>query len=100
MFGALVKPMVSPLLAHVQAVTFSVLGIWLLVTSLPRVAESLAEMVRFGEWGREGWVHVALAVLGLLLFVGGVGLSAFWYWIRHAGLNVPPESLEPRNRAG
>jgi hypothetical protein len=88
MFGAPLKPMAAALYAHVQAVTFSVLGIWLLVTSLSTLAESVRERIQLGEWGRESWSQITLAALGLLLFVGGVGLSAFWYWIRHAGLKA------------
>lgn len=91
MFGAPVKPMAQPLYAHVQAVTFSVLGIWLLVRTLPEFGESLGERIRLGEWGRGGWAQLTLVSLGLALFLGGTGLSAFWYWVRHAGLGARPE---------
>jgi hypothetical protein len=83
--------MAQPLLAHLQAVTFSVLGLWLLATSLSSLAESVRERIHFGEWGREWWSQLALAALGLSLLVGGRGLSACWYWLRHAGLNARPE---------
>lgn len=81
---------VKPLLAHVQAVTFSVVGIWLLVTSAPALVMSVRDRLEFGTWGRGIWATGATAVLGLLLFLGGGGLSAFWYWIRHAGLAPRP----------
>jgi hypothetical protein len=81
---------VKPLLAQVQAVTFSVVGIWLLVSSLPSVAMAVRERLEFGGWGRGIWATLATAVLGLLLFLGGGGLSAFWYWMRHAGLAPRP----------
>jgi len=86
MFGTRGIPLAQPLLAHVQAVTFSVLGIWLLVSSIPLVADSLRERQQFGEWGRDSWSPIAIAAIGLLLFLGGGGLSAFWHWLRHAGL--------------
>ena len=88
MFGAPVKPLAAPLIAHVQAVTYSVVGIWLLATALPALFESMSERVQFGGWGRGAWTQIALAGLGLLLFVGGTGLSAFWHWMRHAGLEA------------
>lgn len=92
LFGAPVKPLAAPLLAHVQAVTFSVLGIWLLVSALAVLAESMGDGIRFGAWGRDNWGQVAKAALGMVLFLGGAGLSAFWYWIRHAGLNPRPQT--------
>jgi hypothetical protein len=91
MFGAPVKPMAQALYAHVQAVTFAVLGIWLVVTSISSLVEFVRERVQLGEWGRGSWSQFALAALGLALFLGGTGLSAFWYWIRNAGVNAHPE---------
>ena len=91
MFGARGTPMAQPLLVHVQAVTFSVLGLWRLATSLSSLAESVRERIHHGDWGRESGSQLALAVLGLLLLVGGRGLSACWYWLRHAGLDARPE---------
>ncbi len=86
LFGAPVKQLAAPLLAHIQAVTFSVLGIWILVTALAALAECVRDRIQFDVWGREEWGQVAKAVLGLLLFAGGAGLSAFWCWLRRAGL--------------
>jgi len=91
LFGAPRKPMANALYAHVQAVTFAVLGLWLFVSSLSALVEFVRERVQLGEWGRGSWSQFALAALGLLLFLGGAGLSGFWYWIRNAGLNAHPE---------
>jgi hypothetical protein len=33
---------------------------------------------------------LTMLALGLVLFLGGTGLSAFWYWVRNAGLGARP----------
>jgi hypothetical protein len=88
LFGAPLKPLAAPLHAHLQAVTFSVLGIWLLVSSLSALSGSVSERVLLDGWSRTVWAQAATALLGLVLFLGGAGLSAFWYWVRHAGLGA------------
>ncbi|MBK7644989.1 MAG: hypothetical protein IPJ19_18415 [Planctomycetes bacterium] len=92
LFGAAVNPLSKSLLAHLQAVTFSVLGIWLCVSSLSDFAVSVRDRIEFGAWGREVWASGATLVLGFALFLGGAGLSVFWSWVRHAGLS--PRSSE------
>ena len=85
-FGAPVNPIAAPLLAHVQAVTFSVLGIWLLVSALAGLAGSVRDYFEFDGFGREIWTQLAGAALGLSLFLGGAGLARLWSRIQHAGL--------------
>jgi len=94
LFGAPVRPMAAQLLAHVQAVTFSVLGIWVLVSALADLAESIRDGIQFDNLGRNDWGQVAKAALGMALFLGGTGLSVFWSWIRSAGLS--PREQGPR----
>lgn len=91
MFGNVGAPLPASIHANVQAVAFSVLGIWLFVNAVSALGESVRERMLFGAWGRGWWPQAALAALGLALFLGGAGLSGFWYWVRHAGLNSRTE---------
>jgi hypothetical protein len=97
--------------ATLQAVAFSVVGLWILADALPNLAglfASTLESARSGEFGdppsltiREEWTHwleqVLRAVLGLVLFLSGNGLSALWHWIRRAGLAAQRAGLEPKS---
>jgi hypothetical protein len=96
LFGRAGKPLEPALLAHVQAVAFSLVGLWLLASSLPTIARVAITSIESGGYALERplWGEYALAALGLLLFVGGSGLSAFWQWIRNAGLS--PRAQDPR----
>jgi hypothetical protein len=89
LFGGAGQPLEPALLAHVQAVAYSVLGLWLIASSLPTVARVAVNYIETGGYGPERpmWGEYALVALGLALFVGGQGLSAFWRWIRNAGLS-------------
>jgi hypothetical protein len=94
LFGAPSTPMDAGLLAHVQAVAFAVLGVWMVAISLPPIAQYVAERFDIGNLGpdRRIWAHASVAFLGLLLIVGNRGCAAAWHWLRHAGLKTRPES--------
>jgi hypothetical protein len=93
LFGQPSAPMDATLLAHVQAVAFAVVGLWLVAISLTPIAQYVAERIAIGDLGPERgvWAHAAVAIFGLLLILGGRGLSALWHWMRHAGLDARPE---------
>jgi hypothetical protein len=93
LFGEPSTPTEGKLLAHVQAVAFAVVGVWMVAISLPPIAQYAAERFDIGDLGpnRRIWAHASVAFLGLLLILGGRGLSACWHWLRHAGLNARPE---------
>jgi hypothetical protein len=89
LFGEPSTPMDATLLAHVQAVAFSVVGVWLVAISLPPIAQYVGERIVTGDLGPERgtWAHAAVAFLGMLLILGGRGISALWHWMRRAGLS-------------
>ena len=85
-------------LATVQAVAFSVLGLWILADVAPKLAafatvafggqeseEVLGSMGLKQDW-REALGQFVRAALGLYLFFGGNGLSGLWHRIRTAGV--------------
>lgn len=89
------KPISSDVSAKdIQSIAFSVVGIVLMVITIPKLIQLGANL---GTWKIAGvetkssisistWIYfIGIAVqfiLGLLLFIGARGLSSFWYFLQ------------------
>lgn len=74
---------------NVQAVAFSVIGVWILAGALSDLGRGVLRSTEIGGFPIEMLGPMPRALLGLALFFGGSGLSAFWHWIQRAGLDRP-----------
>jgi len=97
------KVAVSASLRDIQAVAFSVVGVLVVATALPGLAQFALVLTR--EWpsgqGRAklhlwglGAGAAARMALGIGLFFGGRGLSNFWFKLRSAGRPRPKAEAE------
>ena len=84
------------LLARLQAVAFSVVGLYFAVNSLWPVVQDLIRSQYAGEFwfSSATWARLVVGAFGVVLFVGGSSLARFWQWMRHAGL--APRAQPPR----
>ena len=101
----------SSILAELQPIAFSVLGLVILMNSIPIL---LSNVFGPGGWAEDGggiyvrgadpaWpIHIATLLrvaLGLALFLGGRPLARIWRWSQTAGLDRP-STTDPVARAG
>lgn len=86
----------------IQAVAFSVVGVWLVATTIPAAARlatawwstsALLPSMYSRDVMPEAVRLAIQLVAGVLLFVRAKGLSAFWHRLRYAGVSYPPDRL-------
>jgi hypothetical protein len=93
----------------IQAVAFSIVGVWLVATTIPAAARlatawGSASPSRSSMYSRDVMpeaVRLAIQlVAGVLLFFRAQGLSALWHRLRYAGISYPPDDLRHDEPAG
>jgi hypothetical protein len=81
-----------------QAVLFSVVGVWLIATAMPDTGRLATEYWWLGKTRQPqqmlSWIPRAVGLLiqiaaGAFLFARANGLSAAWHRLRYAGLQLP-----------
>ena len=92
--GMMVGAINTPLGQYLQAIAFSVFGVVMMVSALPRLAQLMwtAWMntgSRFGAYGQMV-EPIMQFLLGLALFLQAKGLSMLWHKIRAGGVMAPP----------
>ena len=101
MFGESIERMEpSPSGREIQAIAFSVLGIFMFALALPKGMQviinifyklddpSLRKQIRIGTWATAAGM-TAQMILGIFLFFGGRALSRFWHNLRTARQPLP-----------
>jgi hypothetical protein len=87
-----------------QAVAFSVVGIWMIVTAAPTAAGLAVAWWSGATRGTSVYTQnvipeitrlVVQFTAGVLLFARAKALSALWHRLRYAGVSYPPGSPAP-----
>ena len=89
-------------LQHVQRIAIAVVGLWILVETLPfLITETVTGISRSDEampfrWRVDDWTTAGRAFLGLSLVLGSRGLSAALSALQRAGDKAQRADVEPR----
>lgn len=87
--GLMARPVTSSLGQSIQAIAFSVIGVWLMAGALPDVAARVAFQFQSTNGSMRYYFSsnnlaypIARLVVGLALFLGSKALSRFWHRLR------------------